>query len=645
MTPRLICIDTETALITPTDAAPLLTCLSWYDGEVSELLNHRDAVAFVRLWLKDDRVRLVGQNIAFDLCVLVREEPSLLPLIFEKLEKGHIYDTKILSKLGDVAAGVYHASYSLGPLVSRFFGHSLDKDTWRKGYGDLRGVPLEEWEEGARKYAIDDAIWTWKLAQELKATVRSHREASLVETRAAFALRLMTCSGILTDTKAVDALEEKYSKKLEWARFGMVVQGLMRATPPKRKLNEERLFELYPDHPRTPTGKPKWDQKSRSLKDIENDEQIYEWTEWEYTKNKSAIEFGVALAYDGKPPLTDKGNIAIDSGTIRKSGWKALECVTEFTHAEKMLSTYVKVFRSEKVCASYNILMNTGRTSSSQPNIQNIPGEAGLRECFVPRPGHYFVSIDYDTLELRTLAQVQYDWFGHSRLGDALNDGVDPHLLFGSKLMGISYEKALIGHKNKDKDVKHHRTLAKICNFGYPGGLGAQTFVEYAEGYGVELTPEEASKLKEDWLEAWEMDDYFQRIQRKPAGGKWVDGDYVKLYDVTIPRINRTRGGCTYSQGCNYPFQGLAAHGAKRVLWSLAQGAYVKAGAPRPVAFIHDEVLFEVPKERAAYWCPLVTETMCFAMQETVPDVKITAAPQVMTRWTKSETNEFNVTL
>jgi DNA polymerase-1 len=576
-----------------------------------------------------------------------------MPLIFEKLENGHVYDTKILSKLGDLAAGVYNASYSLGPLVSRFFGHSLDKDTWRTGYGDLRGVPLAEWAEGARKYAIDDAIWTWKLAKALEGFVKEHREASKVETRAAFALRLMTCRGILTDQRFVDALEEKYSKKLEWARFGMVVQGLMRATPPKKKLNAAKLFALYPDHPRTPTGKPKWTKKERSRvigrlewreETLEEDERIYEWTEWEYTKNKAALEFGVAMAYGGEPPLTDKGNIATDAAAIRKSGWPAWECVTEYTHAEKMLSTYVKAFRHPKVCASYNILMNTGRTSSSQPNIQNIPGEAGLRECFVPRPGHYFVSIDYDTLELRTLAQVQYDWFGRSKLGDALNDGVDPHLLFGSKLMGISYQKAFIGHKNKDKDVKHHRTLAKICNFGYPGGLGAQTFVDYAQGYGVELTPEEASKLKEDWLQAWDMDDYFKYIQRKPAGYKWIDGEQIKLYDVTIPRINRTRGGCTYSQGCNYPFQGLAAHGAKDVLWELACHSY-DMGQPvfKPVAFIHDEVVFEVPIKHVQEACLLATAEMCRVMQETVPDVKITASPQVMTRWTKSETNQWNV--
>src|SRR5262245_19934039 len=163
----LFALDTETALIAPGLLAPPLACLSTAgeDGGVCLFDRHHAEEALAAL-LDSDAV-IVGQNIAYDFGVLGEAFPRLLPKIFDAYSADRVEDTNVRQKLCDIATGCYRGyrningltvklGYSLADLAKRHLDLDLDKTTWRLGYGELRDVPLREWPEGARTYALDD---------------------------------------------------------------------------------------------------------------------------------------------------------------------------------------------------------------------------------------------------------------------------------------------------------------------------------------------------------------------------------------------------------------------------------------------------------------------------------------------------------
>jgi DNA polymerase-1 len=240
------------------------------------------------------------------------------------------------------------------------------------------------------------------------------------------------------------------------------------------------------------------------------------------------------------------------------------------------------------------------------------------------------VACDYDTLELRTLAQTCLTLFGKSQLAKAFWDGLDPHTWLASLIMGIPYTEAAERRKNEDEAVEYNRQLAKIANFGYPGGLGALSFVSYAAGYGVTLTPEEAQDLKSKWLQAWpEMQLYFI----------YVNQCIEEEGQISLPMSGRVKGDIKFTQAANYLFQGAAADGAKEACFRVAEACYNKPDSPlygcHPVAFIHDEILAEVLIERAHEASEELSRIMCEAMKKFCPDIPITAGPALMDRWLK----------
>ena len=318
----------------------------------------------------------------------------------------------------------------------------------------------------------------------------------------------------------------------------------------------------------------------------------------------------------------------------------------------------------------YNVLVNSGRTSSNHPNIQNPPRKGGVRECFVPRPGYVFVACDYDSAELRALAQACWDILGKSKLADAYraDASFDPHTLFASSMLDLTYEEGLrlkdrsarfnvetdargergleCGHPlpqgaNGEPSVpcercfdlfKARRQQSKCANFGYAGGMGARSFVSYAGAQGVKLSLAESEALRDDWFSQWpEMERYFKHINNllRPMG----EGPVLQL------RSLRVRGRCTYTSACNTLFQGLSADAAKRAAWLVAWEAYAKPESPlygcRPVIFLHDEIVIEASADQASAAAARLSELMVVAMEAFTPDVPATASATMMRRWYK----------
>jgi DNA polymerase I-like protein with 3'-5' exonuclease and polymerase domains len=379
----------------------------------------------------------------------------------------------------------------------------------------------------------------------------------------------------------------------------------------------------------------------------------------------------VDKAYGGNPPMTEKPKtaspswkpqISTSSETLEGSGDPLLEQYAEGSFAIKLLQTYYPILLrgvDTPITSSPRVLVRSGRTSWSKPNFQNPPQKGGFRDCFIPRPGKVFASIDYSALEMCTLAQVCLTLFGFSRMAEAINAGRDLHCGFaGQVLRSRGFDlpdddverilgKGLYEGQAPLKDHPHYaeckkaRQEAKAGNFGFPGGLGVAAFVKFAKGSGVTLTFNQAEDLRKAWFARWEeMRPYFDMISN--ASDDSVDGRF------TVKQLgsNRLRGGCSYTSGANTWFQGLAADGAKAAMWALYKACYIDTTSPlygvRMWAFIHDEFLFEGPEETAHLWAPEASRLMVEAMRKYCPDVAIGAEPALMYRWLKDAEPVYN---
>ena len=591
-----IAFDTETALISPGRLAPPLVCVSVYDGQTRELYHCRDARERVVELLTGDQV-LVGHNVAYDLAVFVAQWPDLLPVVFRAYEEDRITDTMLREKLCHIALGVLRGyakpdgtfvplRYSLAELAKRHLNRELDKTTYRTNYGALIDLPLSTWEPGAREYAIEDAVATFDVWAEQEKDGAQLLADQYRQARAAWWLHLASAWGLRTDAATVAKFKQQIEQELEGARRVCIAAGVVR-----------------------PNG-------TRN------------------TKAAAALVETVCRQKGVEVPRTEKGAVALDRATVGLLEHPTLAAYAQLSSLGKQLSTDVPLAESGLVTPiqpRFDTLLETGRTSSS-PNVQNLPRKGGLRECFVPRAGNVFAAADYSQMELRTVAQVCVTLFGRSRLAEALNAGLDPHLEMAARIVGVSYEEALRLQKNGDERIDDARQTAKVANFGFPGGLGATRLVDFAKAiYGVELTVNEAHQLKRTWLSSWpEFEAYFAHV------GRICDGLNPAIEQLFV---GRRRGGVSYTEACNSLFQGLAADAAKAAGFVVSRACYVEPASPlygsRIVNFVHDEIIIETPEPRAADAAEELARLMVTGASVLMPDVPPRAEPVLMRRWTK----------
>lgn len=638
---RFVSWDTETHLIKQGNMMPRLVCISWAersiaseeesycdsgqiayvkDGIARGLFSRTTGLSWLRQQLNDDNVTLVGHNIAFDLGVVIAADPSLLLSVFVKYRKGLIHDTQIRQQLIDIATGelkfhededgeIVKSSYHLADLSQRLLKKWLKKkDTWRLRYGELDGVPLPKWPEEASKYAIEDAVTTLQVHEKQEEIAGGPIPNSEEQHRAAWALHLMSAWGLRTDGAAVAklkaSLEHDYAEMMNALR----PSGLLNITPSRILKSGPRRGQREPE---------------------------------KISKFMRAIKARVAAAYQAMGeacPQTEGGDVATDKKTLKATKDPDLVKLAEAGAIGKLLQTYVPVLESGTrvpINPRYNVLVETGRTSCSKPNIQNPPRKGGVRECFIPRDGWVYAFSDYDTLELRALSQACLDILGRSEMAEALRRGEDLHLSLAAEMLGISMEEAKRRFDEGDAEVKEYRQQAKPANFGYPGGMSAESFKEYAEGYGINLTSEQAAEIRDTWFRKWpEMRPYFDAVSVMTE----TDAPVQQL------RSGRIRGGASFCAVANGFFQGLAADGAKEALWRVALECYVDKESPlygcRPVFFIHDEIGIEIPlrawgMKRAAAAADRLSAVMIEAMEKWIPDVPISAKPIMVRRWFK----------
>lgn len=644
---KVIGWDTETYLFRRGRKTPRLVCLTTFADGASEgkIFDRRRAVnrfaRMLRVAKKDRSVVLVAHRLVYDLCVMVAERPSLLPLVWKLLRRGQLRCTWVRAKL--IAIGhdtlKWHSrirgkrKFSLAELVMLYFGVDLsadktDPDAWRLRYHELDGVPIEEWPPKAVRYAVDDAEWAVRVFVRQRATEPAEGlhmydldtdtvVDEIPQICAAFALELCSVWGMRTDRPVV---EETIKAWEEAAAAGIAVgeeAGFIRAK-----------------------GRDKGKPGSVDLKKLQA------LVAEAYTASGRPVPRNppTKLMLEKDPDAL--GNVKYSEAILVDSMHTALVEYSKCLTARLNLSKYAETLRmglEYALTSSPNVIVGTGRTSWGDPPLQGPPKLGRFRECHIPRPGFLYVSCDYDAIEMAALAQTHIDWGLGSTMADAINADKDLHTLFASDTEGISYAEGLALKVAEDEVFIAARDRAKAGNFGFGGGMGALTFVKTFLNQGGDiwlLAPntgtldeaiETAKALKAAWLITWpEMVAYFSIISDATQFGSFTAEQAVS---------GRRRGGCGYTDGCNTYFQGRVADGAKAALVELSRQAYTVKSSPvygvRPVLFLHDEIIAEVPEDRLTEAADGMARIMREEMERYIPDVKIGCEPAAMRRWYK----------
>jgi hypothetical protein len=604
---RHLFFDTETERFYPGYMAPVVVCLQYcFDTGAPVLLHGRaDRAKIVELMrdaLRDPDCMLVGHNVAYDLACLAAYEPDLLPLIFAAYEQNRVTDTMYRQKLADIARGRYRTrQYDLASCAEiHDYETTLDKkDPWRVRYGELQAVALHYWPASAVSYALNDATATRHV---FKSQAARYAKAWICDefnqARKFFCLRLMEVWGVRTDERGVEALRVGAMQEIENTRGLLVDYGLVsgkRDGTYKRNIKavRERVKEAY-----ARIGKP-------------------------YPRPKQQKDKATGTL----KPLSE--NPACDSDACSNADDYVLETYAKYSQMCKVLAADVPMLAAgcDYPIHTHFDIVESGRTSSASPNIQNPRRMAGVRECFVPRPGRIFIENDMSALELRTVAQVCKRLVGYSRLADVLNGGKDPHTALAAVMLGKSYEW-VVDHLY-EPEVNERRTGAKGMNFGFPGGLGAKSFPAFAwKAYKFRITEDEVAERKAEWLAAYpEFKDYHRLI------GDTYESGVCHLF------TNRLRGRVTFTSAANSYFQGLGADVCGGALWEVTKACYVTRSSPlygsRPVNFMHDSILTETEPANTHDALAEQDRLMCEGGAPFLPDVPPKADGKAMTRWSK----------
>lgn len=440
----LVAVDSETFLISPTVPIPHPVCWSfaWEDGS-QKLLLADEGLELLATLLKSQTV--VFHSADFDLCVAAFARPSLFPVIFDALRAGRICCTKIREQLLDIAAGrqgvggkddgesryiVWDGkawipkTYHLASLSYKYLGkdRSAEKDdpnSVRLRYSEVAGMPVVQWPDAFRDYALEDAHDTLQICSAQGGSVQN--EAAQVA--ADFAFRLGAARGLQVDERVVDHLEQTCRDKQDRIRGKLFKLGYYRFEGPQK------------------------DPCRKVVKD---------------TKFLQARVEKAFRRHGLTPPRTEKGAIKTDADTLELSRAPVLQLMAEAGPSATVLKTFVPALKKARdgggiLHPKPNCLVNSGRPSMREPNLLNLPRGLGVREAFTARPGYWLCSVDYDCAELRSWAQVCFKLFGWSDLRDFFvkDPNGDPHLALAASVLRVPIEQA----DKRDPKVKGARQM------------------------------------------------------------------------------------------------------------------------------------------------------------------------------------------
>jgi DNA polymerase-1 len=558
-------VDLETDSASPRAAKIVGLSFSWKEKEAAYVpvrspgkdprLDERLVLAKLGPVLEDPRKGKVGQNAKFDMLVLRGAGVAL---------RGLEFDTMVASYL--LAPGT--GGHGIDALALQHLGFRKVTTAEIIGSGKkqttMDKVPVSK----VGPYACEDADVAWRLFRILEQELRKRKldglyrklELPLVEV-----LAEMEWNGIAVDREALSGLSRSIGQVLEIdekAIYEAAGREFNIGSP--KQLNEILYKELkLPVLKKTPTGAPSTDSD-------------------------------VLARLAPRHPLP--------------------ELILRYRELAKLKSTYADSLpgfvnpETGRIHASFNQTVTaTGRLSSSDPNLQNIPvrGEQGraIRQCFVPgEAGWRFLSADYSQIELRLLAQLS----GDRRLVEAFRRGADIHAAVAAEL-----EDVPIGEVTPEQ-----RRRAKTVNFGLMYGQGAQ---HLARSTG--MTVEEAGEFISRYFRRFEG---VKRLRERVIGRAREEGRVETILGRVryVPEINSddvaARRGAE-RQAFNTAVQGSAADLIKKAMIDIHRDLGERGLRSRMLLQIHDELLFEAPPDEMEKLRELVVGRMQGAMELKVP--------------------------
>ncbi len=539
---ELTALDTETDSLEPMLARIVGISFSVQAGEAAyiplrhsgpdapEQLPFEQVLAKLKPWLEDESKPKLGQNLKYDTHVFANHGIAL---------RGVQHDTMLQSYVLEA-----HKTHGLGALGERYLSRA------GVSYEDLCGkgvhqIPFAQVDVAkATHYSAEDSDMCLQVHQILWPKIEV--EAGLtkvyrdIEMPVSALLARIERTGVLIEGPRLQAQSHELAQRLvqiEQEAYAIAGQPFNMGSP--KQIGEILFTKLgLPVVKKTATGAPS------------TDEEVLEKLSADYPLPAKILEYrGLAKL---KSTYTDKLPLQVNKETGRVH--------TNYAQAVAV----------------------TGRLSSNEPNLQNIPIRTAegrrVREAFIAPPGHVIVSADYSQIELRIMAHISED----PGMLKAFGDNIDIHRATASEVFGVA-----VGEVSTE-----HRRYAKTINFGLIYGMGA---FGLASSLGIE------QKAAKDYIDRYftrfaGVREYMERTKQFARDNGYVETLFGRrIYLPEIMGGNGPRKAGAERQAINAPMQGTASDLIKLAMIAVQAELDKQGKATRIVMQVHDELVFEVP--------------------------------------------------
>lgn len=567
MAQNTVCFDTETTSLNTLDAELVGIAFSWEAGKgyyvpiPEDQKKAQNIVDQFKPFFESENIEKIGQNLKYDLKVLANYEIKVEGKLFDTMLAHYIINPDMRHNM-DVLAETY-LNYSPMP-IEKLIGKK------GKSQKNMRSVSRKDQTE----YAVEDADITLRLKQFFAEEIKKSNNEKLfndIEIPLLKVLAEMEREGIRLDKEFLDSLTEALNRDIEQLEKNIYEQSEEEFNIGSPKQLGEVLFgkmELVKKPKKTRTG--------------------------QYSTGEDILS-----------SLADEHQIVAD--------------VLQWRGLMKLKNTYIEALpkqihpKTNRVHTEYlQTVAATGRLSSINPNLQNIPVRTKrgrqVREAFVPRDENYvLLAADYSQIELRIIAALSQE----DHMMKDFKDGKDIHASTAAKIFGVDL----------DKVTREQRSNAKTVNFGIIYGVSA-----FGLSRQTDLNRSESKELIETYYKTYpKLRDYIdQQIEFARENGyvETVMGRRRYLKDINAG--NHVVRSAAERNAVNAPIQGSAADIIKLAMINIQRKLKEGNYKSKMLLQVHDELVFDVHKEELDQLKPLIKNEMENSYKLQIPlDVEI----------------------
>ncbi len=558
---REFCFDTETTSLDPLNTSLVSIAFSWQKGSGTMLWLPPDRDEALRMLepfkrvFEDDKIGKTGQNLKFDIQVLSGYGIRVRGRLFDTMIAHYLLEPDMRHNMDLLSAS--YLSYE--PVhIEELIGERGPRQK------NMRDVDMES----LREYSVEDADVTWQLKEKFAPMLRKEgldNLADTIEMPLIAVLADMERTGVMLDSEALNSYAVTLREtliKLETEIYALAGQEFNISSP--KQLGEILFVRLRLDD----------NARLTKTKQYRTDEEVLQ-------------------RLSSRHPVIGK--------------------VLEYRGTKKLLSTYVEALPglvspvTGRIHTTYNqAVASTGRLSSTNPNLQNIPVRDAegreIRKAFIPAEGKTFLSADYSQIELRLMAHLSGD---ESMISDFLS-GQDIHSATAAKIFGIAPEEV----------TREMRSKAKTANFGIIYGISAFGLSER-----LTIGRKEAKELIDGYFSSYPgVKAYMDESIRRARESGYVTTMYGRRrWLPDIHSRNQVVRGNAERNAINAPIQGSAADIIKIAMVRIAERLGREMPGAKMILQVHDELIFEVDTGKMEKLRMLVTEEMKGAAHLAIP--------------------------